>query len=110
MATQAEKDQVVTDATAVVTAAQTALDHANALVVDTTDVAALQQQVADLTAQNATLTQQLADATALADSAVSERDKARDQITRMLAKLDAIDAADVTEDQARADIRGIAAE
>lgn len=101
--TQADKDQALADWQAVADSATTGLAHANALAVDTVDVAALQQQVADLTSANATLTQQVTDANAATA-------KANDKVTRIVAKMDAADAADVAEDQARADVRAIAAE
>lgn len=69
--------------------AQAISDLVNTLVADTVDPAALQ---AALDAANATIT------------------KLNDKIARMLAQVDAADAADTTEDAARASIRSIAAE
>lgn len=86
MATQYEKDQMVADFTAAQTAAQTGLDHANALVV--VDTSALQAQVDTLTAQNSQLTADLATANDLA--------------TSLQAKLDAVKADRVAEESAEA--------
>lgn len=94
--TQQDKDQLVGDFDAVIAAAQTGLSHANALVVETVDVAALQQQLANSNAAKL--------------AAETARDKALDKVARIVAKMDAADAADVAEDQARADVRSIAAE
>jgi hypothetical protein len=69
--------------------AQTISNLVSTLVADTVDPATLQ---AELDAANATIAKQ------------------KDQISRMLAQVDAADAADTTEDAARASIRSIAAE
>lgn len=76
-----QKTQLVSDTQAV-------LDAVNALTVDPA-VNPLQAQI---------------------DAANAKVSKLTDQLTRIVAKVAAADAADVAEDQARADIKSIAAE